>query len=258
MGTLSNLLKKAASSAAESELTDLLKTDELRKNVYRTDDQRMAAFYFSDENDTTEKSKGCFNKSNTEEPEKDVAEKPFFEDEEKGCFKKKVEHVLTDSDYDALVQKIVASQNFKERAMEALMIDDSEVREIEPIHFGYSIFEDSKKKLGNDFYFRTSGWQETWIFFSKTSLLAYQCEFHTDNNSKTETTYEYQYKDITSVKVSEEVEEIINEDGQHFANSCKFMICVPGDSLSCSFNNNNEQVNSVKGMKAIIRDKKNN
>ena len=105
---------------------------------------------------------------------------------------------------------------------------------------------------------RYSKWQETWIFFTKTSLLAYQCEFYSDRNDKTETTYEYQYKDITSVKVAENTEEIINNEGQCFRKSCKFEICVPGDSLTCTFSNNDEQVNSVKAMKAVIRDKKNN
>ena len=74
---------------------------------------------------------------------------------------------------------------------------------------------------------------------------------------KKEITYEYQYKDITSVKVVENTEEIINAVGQFFRKSCKFEICVPGDSLSCTFRNNDEQVNSVKAMKAVIRDKKN-
>lgn len=238
---------------------------EYRRNVFRTDDQRMAAFYFSDENQeiqqkgcSVEALKGCFKKEEEEAP-KVVETKPFFDAEFKGCFKKPVLHSMNDSEYDQLVSKMVSGMNFKEKAMEALLLDESEVKEIEPIHFGYSKYGDlTKLKLGKDFHFRTSSWQETWIFFTKTSLLAYQCDFYTDRNDKKETTYEYQYKDITSVKVIEKNEEKIDDDGQRFKKYCEFVISVPGDSLTCTFANNEEQVNSVKGMKSIIRDKKNN
>lgn len=260
MGLLDSLSVLSKNTDAKNEgkkLAEALTNAEYRKNVFRNDNQRLAAFYFSDENEAEIKKKGCFSKG-TKEVEIEAETKPYFEDDKKGCFKKGSVHKLSDAEYDDLMKKIVDGENFKAKALEALLLDESEVNEIEPIHFGYSIFtDDAKLRFGADNYYRTSAWQETWIFFSKTSLLVYQCEFYSDGNTKKETTYEYQYKDITSVKVVENTEEIINKVGQFFRKSCKFEICVPGDSLSCTFRNNDEQINSVKAMKAVIRDKKN-
>lgn len=262
LDSLTGLAKTADKANAKKKLEEALTNAEYRRNVFRTDEQRNAAFYFSDENEQKEKSKGCFSQK-TEKEDDDIGEtKPYFEDDKKGCFGKKSEHSMSDAEYEALRQKIIESQNFKQKALEALLLDESEVKEIEPIHFGYGIIdyndENTKLRIGQDYWTRSSKWQETWIFFSKTSLLAYQCEFYMDRNDKKETTYEYQYKDITSVKVIESTEEIIDKTGKHPNKSCKFEICVPGDSLTCTFSNNDEQVNSVKAMKATIRDKKNN
>lgn len=262
------LLKKGDNTG---DLSVLERKKQYRKNVFRTDDQRMAAFYFSDENvkpndlsgcfkkKTKAKGKGCFSK----EEEDTVKRRPYFDDDEvKGCFsfkKKETKHYMSDADYDSLVKKIVEGSNFKAQALEALCVDESEVQEIDPIHFGGRLFDDNtRRKLGEDWYFRTTGWQETWLFFSATSLMAYQIDLATDSNNKIERTWEYQYKDITSIKILENTKEEIDDDGQRFYKESKFEITVANDSLLCSFNNNNEQVNSIKAMKAMIRDKKNN
>lgn len=258
MGLL-DVVKKGQEGGAAGALFN----PEYRKNVFRSDDQRMAAFYFSDENVAT--ARGCFGGEKKEEGGgcfknnmPTVATRPYFDDAPKGCFKKKADHYMSDAEYMALVSKMLTAENFKEKAMEALMLDASEL-ETDPIRFGYFCTDDNAKwKLGDDFRFRTSCWKETWIFFSKTSLLAYQCVFTIDGNSKTEITYEYQYKDITSLKIVESVNEVIDNKGQELKKSCEFEIAVPGDKLSCSFENESEQVNNVKAMKGMIRDKKNN
>ena len=254
---LFDVIKKAQGDGQGIELYNV----EYRKNVFRTDDQRMAAFYFSDENfkiakgcfkkDEKKKGGGCFEKLPT------VETKPYFDDA-KGCFKKGTIHSMSDAEYMAIVNKMLAAENFKEKAMEALMLDASEI-ETDPIRFGYFCDdEDAKWKLGEDLLFRTSCWKETWIFFSKTSLLAYQSVFSLDGNSKSETTYEYQYKDVTSLKIVDATKEKIDRKGQDFKKTCKFEVVVPGDVLSCSFDNDADQINNVKAMKAMIRDKKNN
>ena len=275
-------LKKLGKSKDEdeddetTELSNQQKKLEYRKNVFRTEDQRMAAFYFSDENVKPEVAvetgcknqlKGCFKKKEAapEVEEKEIKVRPYFDEEMVtgvGALvakTKKTSHYLSDSDYDALVKKIVDGYDFKNKALEALCVDESEVKEIEPIHFGGRLFDDDgKRKLGEDWRFRTTGWQETWLFFSATSLMAYQIDFSTDNNTKIERTWEYQYKDITAIKITEDTKEIIDDDGQRFKKDSKFVIAVPNDILICSFNNNNEEVYSIKAMKAMIRDKKNN
>lgn len=261
MGLL-NLLGKGGS---EEGLAGELFNMEYRKNVFRTDDQRMAAFYFSDEN--LAEPKGCFGKKEEKEEGKGcfkskmptVETRPYFDDDKKGCFSKKSKHFLSDADYDALVQRIVEKEDFRAKAMEALQVDETEVAEADPIHFAGYIFDDAKFKLGDDFFVRSTGWKETWVFFSKTSLLAYQCVFYLDGNSKTETTFEYQYKDVTSVKVTESLDETIDREGRWTKKSCFFEVVVPGDTMSCAYTvTSEEQVNGVKAMKGMIRDKKNN
>ncbi|WP_308602185.1 hypothetical protein [uncultured Fibrobacter sp.] len=270
--SLFDLIKKNGSG--DNSVAESLFNSEYRKNVFRTEDQRMAAFYFSIEN--IGKKKGCFGGKKSDSGEKKgcfggkmpkVETRPYFDDDKKGCFKKSLHH-LSDADYDALVNKILTKENFEQKALDALLLDESEVTEIKPIHFNgylYYVIDESsgerkktKWKMGADFLIRTSAIQETWIFFTPKALLVYQCRFNLDGNSKTEMTYEYQFKDITSVKVVESDTEEIDSEGQRIKKHCSFEIHVPGDSIECAFNvNDDQQVDSVKAMKTYIREKKN-
>lgn len=257
-------VKKMAGDAAEAAKKAMEVEKEHVKNLYRSEDQKKAAFYFSSENDLSAKpkeKKGCFAKTGKGEEKPKQKGVPYFDDDtsSKGCFKKATSsHYMSDQEYDTVVRNMISKINFKEKGLEFLGVDESEVNEVDPIHFGGLFYDDdARMKLGDDYKYRTNKWQETWLFFSQNSVFAYQCTLETDGNSMLEKNYEYSYKDITAISVTNKKDEKIDANGQNFTESSKFTIIVPGDALSCSFSNNKEQINSIKAMRAYIRDKKN-
>ena len=82
-----------------------------------------------------------------------------------------------------------------------------------------------------------------------------------DEDGKSERTEEYFYKDITSFSTSSETEEVVtvvdNKEVLNNKDSTRFSIVVPGDKLFCSMEQNEYTEDSIRGMKAMLRDKKN-
>ncbi len=262
---LLSLFSKVKAGKDKDSDSNLLINPEYRRNVFRSDDQRMAAFYFSDENvqpvDNSLKSGGCgcFSKKEISLPIK-VDTKPYFNDSSAsgcGCFPKSTTHYMSDEEYDALVKKILSEENVKQKALEALCLDESQVNEVEPINFG-SFFsgEGCKYKFGDDFYPRTSMYETTWIFFSQTALYAYQYIINTDKEDREERLYEFAYKDITSIYEVNTKKDIVDNDGQRFSYENFLKITVANNELSIRFRNNEEAANSMKAMKTLIREKK--
>lgn len=59
---------------------------------------------------------------------------------------------MKDEEYDALVQAKAKSMNFKQKALDKIGIDESQVNEIEPVHFEGYYFDEKKTyaKWGKD------------------------------------------------------------------------------------------------------------
>jgi hypothetical protein len=232
---------------------------------YRTEEQEKAVFYFSDENKQgcLAAAKGCFKK-----PEKKTSQGCFSGKKAKGCFPKRPKYV-SDAEYDAIVKAVVDRLDPYHRALAKLNIDESQVREINPItfeNFKYrSLLEQDLKdpfywKIGEDGLFRSNIYEITWLFFSAGQIFAYQLTLSTDWQKHDERTYEYHYKDITafgSVTIREDVINGENKEYQVVENI--FEIKVPGDSFSCVLSNKSDEKEeaSIQAMKAMLREKKN-
>lgn len=180
---------------------------------------------------------------------------------EDACLSKKP---ISDEEYDQMISYYLDSNDFKQRAIDKIGLDEEEINEIDPVHFeGYVYDKQSLYKKGEDGIDRSSKYQITWIFFSATQVFLYQNTFNMDEDGKKERTEEYFYTDITNfstISETEEVavynpekecEELINKD------STKFSLVVPGDKLFCSMQQNEYTENSIRGMKAMLREKKN-
>lgn len=242
----------------------LIDTEVLREQ-YRTQDQKDAAFYFSDANKEPllNKGCGCFAKKEKEPVKKGPVKKgPGCMAQLKGCFAKtkgcfKGSRYMSDEEYDKLVAKILADENPKQKGLEAHCLDESQVSEVAPINFGASFWEEGgKARVGKDGYLRTSMYEDTWIFFSQTALYAYQYELCTDNGNRKEHLYEFSYKDITSISEINTKKDIVDEDGQRFSYENFLKITVANNELRIRFRNNEEAANSIKAMKTLIREKK--
>lgn len=179
---------------------------------------------------------------------------------ESACLSKKP---ISDSEYDAMVQAVLYSNDYKKKALNKIGLDEDQVKEIEPVHFeGFVFDKQSLAKQGDDGLFRSSKYQVSWLFFSATQLYLYQNTFNMDEDGKKEATEEYFYKDVTNFSTSSDTVETPfydkdkNETILKNVDSNRFAITVPGDKFYCSLQQNDYTERAIQGMKAMLREKK--
>ncbi len=171
---------------------------------------------------------------------------------------------ISDQEYDEMVSKILNKNDYRQKALYKIGLDETQVSEIEPVHFeGFQFDKNSFSKKGEDKKWRSSKYQITWLFFSATQVFLYQNTFNLDEDGKKENTEEYFYKDITNFSTSTDTVEtpeydererktiLVNVDANRFA------LTVPGDKFYCSMEQNEYTEAAIQGMKAMLRDKKN-
>lgn len=181
-----------------------------------------------------------------------------------GCLSKQI----SDAEYDQMVRAKATETDFRMRALDKIGLDESQVSEIEPVHFEGFNFDDSKTyaHFGVDKKWRSSAYQITWIFFSSSQIYVYQYTFNMAEDGKKEATLEYFYKDVTNFSASADtVEKQVldkttckgeNKYKRTNVDSNRFTIIVPGDKLYCSMEQNDYTDRAIQGMKAKLREKK--
>ena len=175
---------------------------------------------------------------------------------------------MSDSEYEAMVQSRLKQFNFKQRALDKIGLDEDQVAEIEPVHFdGYDFdSNDSMAVRGQDNLWRASKYQVTWLFFSADQLYIYQYTFDMASDSTNEFVEEYFYTDVTNVQsasssTEREVPGPSNCMGQvqytrDVVNYDAFKIVVPGEKRTCAMKKSDYSESAIRGMKAMLRDKK--
>ena len=237
-----------------------------KKAEYRTDEQEKALFYFSDDNKQGcfTRLKGCFAKKT----------KPVTGKKKKGCFPKKMKYV-SDADYDTLVNSIAQRLDPKNRGLQKLGIDESQIEKTITFSnyvFGHKNATESLQegdvasalnaftwKIGDDGRFRSLIYEVTYLFFTQTQIAAYQLTLSSDWEKHDEETFEYHYKDITALKTRTLQQDEI-KDGVKVYQTVKneFLIQVPNDSFSVSLSNKPTaaEESAIQGMKSLLREKK--
>jgi len=177
-----------------------------------------------------------------------------------GCLSK----TMNDAQYDELVKTTISKQDFKKKALEKIGLDESELKEIEPVHFeGWAYGNNiSYAKRGKDGNWRSSAYQISWLFFSSTQVYLYQNTIHFDKDDKKVATEEYFYKDITNFSTSTDTVETPYWDPKQKKSllenidSNRFALTVPGDKFYCSLEQNDYTERAIQAMKAKLREKK--
>ena len=171
---------------------------------------------------------------------------------------------MSDKQYDEMVIQILNRNDYRQKALNKIGLDESQVNEIEPVHFeGFQFGKDSFAKKGDDGKWRSSKYQISWLFFSASQVFLYQNTFNLDEDGKKETTEEYFYRDITNFSTSTdtvetpEYDEKTNKTILVNVDTNRFALTVPGDKFYCSMEQNEYSEASIQGMKAMLRDKKN-
>ena len=180
------------------------------------------------------------------------------------CVQSCLAKTMSDQEYDALVKSYLTKTDFKQKGLAKIGLDESQLKEIEPVHFeGY--WFDTKKtftKRGKDGVYRSSGYQVSWLFFSSTQVYLYQYTFNLDEDGKKEITEEYFYKDITNFSTSSDTVETESWDPKQKknvlinVNSNRFTLTVPGDKFYCWMTQNDYTERAIQAMKAKLREKK--
>lgn len=177
------------------------------------------------------------------------------------CLSKKP---ISDAEYDQMVLAVLNSNDYKQKALNKIGLDEDQVKEIEPVHFeGFQFDKQSLAKQGDDGKYRSSKYQVSWLFFSTTQVYLYQNTFNMDEDGKKEATEEYFYKDITNFSTSSDTVETPFYDKEKMedvlknVDSNRFAITVPGDKFYCSLEQNDYTERAIQGMKAMLREKKN-
>lgn len=177
------------------------------------------------------------------------------------CLSKKP---ISDAEYDQMVLDVLNSNDYKQKALNKIGLDEDQVKEIEPVHFeGFQFDKQSLAKQGDDGKYRSSKYQVSWLFFSATQVYLYQNTFNMDEDGKKEATEEYFYKDITNFSTSSDTVETPfydkkkMEDVLKNVDSNRFAITVPGEKFYCSLEQNDYTERAIQGMKAMLREKKN-
>jgi hypothetical protein len=172
---------------------------------------------------------------------------------------------MSDQEYEALIQGHLSKANFKQKGLAKIGLDESELKEIDPVTFEGYLFDGKKTfaKRGKDGVWRSSAYQVSWLFFSGTQVYLYQYTFNLDEDGKKEITEEYFYKDITNFSTSSDTVETSYWDPKQKryllenVDSNRFALTVPGDKFYCSMAQNEYTERAIQAMKAKLREKKN-
>lgn len=176
-----------------------------------------------------------------------------------GCGAKRI----SDAEYDQIVRKAVDSLNLKQRALNKIGLDESELQEIAPVYLeGYNFKKAYQRQRDNGMWV-SSCFQCTWLFFSDKQVYFYTYTLNTDCDEKRESSEEYFYRDIVNFNQVNETEEVRvypkgSKDGELVkVETSQFSIVVPGDKNFVAMTPSEENERAIKGMKAKLREKKN-
>lgn len=176
-----------------------------------------------------------------------------------GCLSKRIK----DHEYESMISAVLSKFDFKQRALDKIGLDESELQEIAPVNFEGYDFKGAYGREGEDGLWRSSKYQVSWLFFSASQVYLYQYTLNMDCDDKKEATEEYFYRDITNFSTSTETNEVKTWDKKakketlkNVDSSC-FALTVPGDKMDCAIKQTDDNERAIKGMKAKLREKKN-
>lgn len=165
-----------------------------------------------------------------------------------------------DSDIDAELFGYLARQNLKERALEKLGLDESEVMEIEPVYFdGYHFDNVTLVKIGKDNKARSSRGRAVYLIFTKNEVYCYTYTVSLTEHYISEDTDTYFYSDIVSVATTTENGTV--QSGKSlkpisYTYDCFKLTTTGGNSMQAGLRDKSGAERSINGMRNLIKAKK--
>lgn len=160
---------------------------------------------------------------------------------------------ISDEEYD----KGVASNihDMKNRALNKLGLDESEVQEIEPITIGgYNYSGANNIKQGKDGLWRTDRYEVAMLFFATNDVHCYKYAFSTTNaGEQTESTDVYFYQDIVSVSTKSRE---ATAQGKKRNYEAFVLQTAGGNALDVAIRDVDNAQRSINAMRQLLRQKK--
>jgi len=121
-------------------------------------------------------------------------------------------------------------------------------------------------KKGKDNYHRYSVWVLQLFVFTENFLGSYKCTYNSIRNAVVnESSNEFFYKDVVSVKTEEDSSNLTLKTGQAMVHAMAFQLNLSGDKVRVFINNNSAQISpewtgkidsAVQAIRTMIRQKK--
>ena len=173
---------------------------------------------------------------------------------------------VSDEEYDAMVLANVT--DLKEKALNKLGVDETEVQEIEPIIISGYDYDDTGLlfRKGKDGKWRTNKYETVLMFFAKNEVHCYSNTFWTTKYNQKEATDVYFYGDIVSASTTTGQVQIkdnkgrllVNKDGSpvlYTYESFKLQTSG-GTSLHVTISDTELSRRSINAMRQLLREKK--
>lgn len=165
-----------------------------------------------------------------------------------------------DAELDNLYKATVNDMNLDEVSMEKIGVVPEQLSGVDPFYITGNLYDECWRK-GVDGKFRTSKCQISRLLFSGDQIFLYKVTFSLLNNKKIVNTFELFYKDIVSISVTTETQNLsgdkTGDEGTEVIENQQFTLVVPGDKMHFAFTSSSEINESIQGMKTRIREKKN-
>jgi len=167
---------------------------------------------------------------------------------------------VTDTDIDKICMEYLA--NLQSMAMKKLGIDEDQVQEALPISFSGYYFNDvggSPRLIrkGDDGRYRSSNYNAVMFLFSDEQVYCYEHRFSLVQNENEEATDEIFYSDIVSVSTrSEAVTYNFDQKDVTFNTEAFNLTTSGGTSIGATISDKENAENSIKGMRSLLRSKK--
>lgn len=165
---------------------------------------------------------------------------------------------VSDQDYDAMINKVLPSEQLKEQGMNNMDIKEKDIRFAEPITFRSFVYGANTLDIkGKDEAWRSNSPQHTWIFFGEHQIYVHTVTINMVTSVKQEATQEIFYNDITSVRTEERSLEKKIGDLTIYLSYYQFTVMFSGDNLTLTLpimSDDNDR--KIHAMRNLLRKKK--
>lgn len=166
--------------------------------------------------------------------------------------------VMTDEEYEKLVDEKIESMNIEQMGLEKLGLDPEQIQEIRPIVLRNKVINDYSLRVKNykDNTIHSSTQHVTYLYFTDEQLFVYKIVFDMCCNMQDEWAKEFFYKDICDISTHTERNVLTDGKMKFEYSTVSFDIIVTNSEIGFVLDGDNENINSLMAMKQKIREKK--